>query len=137
MKISSLSLLLLVIPGFVVAQTPGNTRDLGNEDITIIKEYQPVLKDAFKINIVPSGDTAVAAAPSLEYGIDPRPMNSAYNITPIKPVRIKDDNIRKLYRGFVKGGYGMESTAMLDIYFNALRSKEFDAGVSFHHLSMN
>lgn len=134
-KISTL--LLTLLPGLVLAQTTGTTRDLGNEDITVVKEYQPVLKDAFKINITPSADTAAANTPVLTYDIDPKPMNSGYNITPIKPVRIKDDNIRKLYRGFVKGAYGMENTALLDAYFNSLRSKEFDAGFSFHHMSMN
>jgi hypothetical protein len=137
MKFLHIALLLLITPGFIAAQNTGTVRNLGNEDITIVKEYQPVLKDAFKINIVPSGDTATAAPLALEYGIDPKPLNSNYTISPIKPVRIKDDNIRKLYRGFVKGGYGMESSALLDVYFNALRSKEFDAGVSYHHLSMN
>lgn len=126
---------LIFIPVVSQAQTTGTTRNLGNEDITVVKEYQPVLKDAFKINISPTGDTSTTDPTPLKYSIDPKPMNSNYTISPIKPVRIKDDNIRKLYRGFVKGGYGLENTPLLDIYFNALRAKEFDAGISYHHLS--
>lgn len=135
MKYIRFSFLILLFPVSLSAQTTGGTRDLGNEDIIIVKEYQPVLKDAFKINISPTGDTSVNNAPVMQYAIDPKPISSNYNITPIKPVRIKDDNIRKLYRGFIKGGYGLENMPLLDIYFNSLRAKEFDAGFSFHHLS--
>ncbi|MBK9638476.1 MAG: hypothetical protein IPO63_11935 [Bacteroidetes bacterium] len=53
----------------------------------------------------------------------------------LKPVRIKDDAIKKLYHGYVKAGYGLENMPLLDISFNSLRSKNFDAGVRFKHLS--
>jgi hypothetical protein len=123
------------------AQTGGNTngnpptKNLGNEDIDIVKDYTPVLNDAFKINIVPEGDTADFKAPVLTYSVDPKPMNSNYNLSPIKPVRIKDDAIKKLYHGFIKAGYGLENMPMLNLYYNSLRSKSFNAGVKFNHFS--
>jgi hypothetical protein len=115
--------------------TKGGVKNLGNEDINVYKEYTPVLNDAFKINITPVGDTSIFNPPSLTYAIEPKPMNSNYNLSPIKPVKIKDDNIKKLYKGFIKAGYGLENLPMVDLYFNSLRSKEFNAGVSFKHLS--
>ena len=115
--------------------TKGGVKNLGNEDINVYKEYTPVLNDAFKINITPVGDTSIFNPPTLTYAIEPKPMNSNYNLSPIKPVKIKDDNIKKLYKGFIKAGYGLENLPMIDLYFNSLRSKEFNAGVSFKHLS--
>ena len=115
--------------------TKGGTKNLGNEDINVYKEYTPVLNDAFKININPVGDTSIFNPPALTYTIDPKPMNSNYNLSPIKPVKIKDDNIKKLYRGFIKAGYGLQNLPMVDLYFNSLRSKEFNAGVRYNHLS--
>lgn len=115
--------------------TKGGVKNLGNEDINVYKEYTPVLNDAFKINITPVGDTSIFNPPTLTYAIEPKPMNSNYNLSPIKPVKIKDDNIKKLYKGFIKAGYGLENLPMVDLYFNSLRSKEFNAGVSFKHLS--
>ncbi|MFM7015604.1 MAG: hypothetical protein ACKOX3_04680 [Bacteroidota bacterium] len=115
--------------------TKGGTKNLGNEDINVYKEYTPVLNDAFKINITPVGDTSIFNPPTLTYTIDPKPMNSNYNLSPIKPVKIKDDNIKKLYKGFIKAGYGLQNLPMVDLYFNSLRSKEFNAGVRYNHLS--
>lgn len=115
--------------------TKGGVKNLGNEDINVYKEYTPVLNDAFKINITPVGDTSIFNPPTLTYAIEPKPMNSNYNLSPIKPVKIKDDNIKKLYKGFIKAGYGLENLPMVDLYFNSLRSKEFNAGVRFNHLS--
>ncbi|MFM2156906.1 MAG: hypothetical protein RL516_1655 [Bacteroidota bacterium] len=115
--------------------TKGGVKNLGNEDINVYKEYTPVLNDAFKINITPVGDTSIFNPPTLTYAIEPKPINSNYNLSPIKPVKIKDDNIKKLYKGFIKAGYGLENLPMVDLYFNSLRSKEFNAGVRYNHLS--
>lgn len=134
----SLTLLLpvLLLNIAASAQTGGKQGNLGNEDINIVKEYQPVLNDAFKINISPDQDTTSAKpGNSLNYQAEPQPMNSAFNTRPIKPVRIKDDNIRKLYRGYIKAGYGLENMPLLDVRFNSLRSKNFDAGFRYNHLS--
>ena len=135
MKISPI-VLLLGCSLFAHAQTGGKEGNVGNEDINIVKDYQPVLNDAFKINISPDQDTISFRSPAaLTYKADPKPMNAAFNTRPIKPVRIKDDVIKKLYHGWIKAGYGLENMPLLDISYNALRSKNFDAGVRFNHLS--
>lgn len=135
MKISSI-LLLLCCSLSALAQTGGKEGNVGNEDINIVKDYQPVLNDAFKINISPDQDTSSFKSPGiLNYKAEPQPMNSAFNTRPIKPVRIKDDVIKKLYHGFVKAGYGLENMPLLDVSYNALRSKNFDAGIRISHLS--
>ncbi|MFN0188481.1 MAG: hypothetical protein ACKVQV_07250 [Bacteroidia bacterium] len=130
-------ILIALCPTLSFAQTGGGkTGNLGNEDINVIKEYQPVLNDAFKININPDSDTTtIRKASTPEYKVSSQPINSNYNTSPIKPVRIKDDAIKKLYHGYVKAGYGLENMPLLDISFNSLRSKNFDAGVRFKHLS--
>ncbi|MEO5571984.1 MAG: hypothetical protein ABIT08_02410 [Bacteroidia bacterium] len=111
------------------------TGNVGDEQVTVVKAYQPTLSDAIKISDVPQKDTASFDAPDLKYTIEPKKLDTKYNITPIKPVKIKDENIKKLYNGFVKGGYGNYSTPYGEVFYNALRSKEFDAGVHFKHLS--
>ncbi len=131
-------LALTILPSIIFAQTKPDSvkfKNIGESDVLILKSYQPVLNDAFKLNITPSIDTTSSKSSILNYEVDPRPMNSNYNLTPIKPVKIKDENIKKLYRGFVKAGYGLENMPMLDFYYNSLRSKEFVAGISFKHLS--
>lgn len=92
--------------------------NLGNEQINVVKAYQPTLSDAFKISDVPSRDTAVSYTPDMKYEISPVQYPTVYTISPIKPLRIKDENIKKLYRGFVKGGYGTKNTPYAEIFYN-------------------
>ena len=114
----------------------GQTGKIGNEDVTIIKDYQPVLNDAFKINIQPGQDTSLGIRTGkLTYNLDAYPLNTAFTSSPIKPVRLKDDAIKKLYRGWVKAGYGLENMPLIDASYNSLRSKDFDAGIGIKHLS--
>ena len=111
--------------------------DLGDEEINVVKAYQPTLSDAFKISDVPQRDTAVAYTPDLNYEIAPVQHQTVYTITPIKPLRIKDESIKKLYRGFIKAGYGTKNTPYGEIFYNSLRSKTSDAGLHFSHISSN
>ena len=127
-------LILLLAVNSLKAQNSGQ-QNLGNEDVTIVKEYQPVLNDAFKINILPEGDTSVAEPLHLQYNLEPQQMNSVYTLSPIKPVKIKDDVIKKLYRGFAKAGYGNYNTPLVEVSYHSLRSKIFDAGVDAKHMS--
>ncbi len=118
----------------ILAQSSGQ---IGDEQINVVKAYRPVLSDAVKISDAPRNDTVSVAPPELKYHMQESAPQTGYNITPIKPVRIKDENIKKLYRGFVKAGYGNYNTPYGELFFNALRSRDFDAGIHLRHLSSN
>jgi hypothetical protein len=109
--------------------------NIGNEQIDVVKAYQPMLSDAVKISDVPQSDTIVNYVPDMQYEHPKVRFNTVYTITPIKAVKVKDDNIKKLYRGFVKAGYGTENTPILEAYYNSLRSKEYDAGAHLNYRS--
>ncbi|MBL7926951.1 MAG: TonB-dependent receptor [Bacteroidia bacterium] len=122
-------LVFLLISGAAIAQN-----DISN-DITVVKGYKPILAEGVKISPMPTADTASIAVPKLTYHIQPQSLASAYQITPIKAVKIKEDNIRKLYRGYVEAGIGIQGSFYGDLYYNALRSKTFNAGIHAKHFS--
>lgn len=128
-RIKKISYLIAILPLVLHAQN-----DLSN-DITVVKGYKPVLAEARKITSTPSADTASVSIPKLNYAIEPQPLAPSYAISPIKAVKIKDENIKKLYRGYLTAGYGFQNTFYGDLYYNALRSKEFNAGFHAKHLS--
>jgi len=111
------------------------TKDLGDENVLVVKAYQPTLTDAYKISDVPQKDTTQVQSPQLMYEVDPQKYNTEFRPSPIKPVKIKDDSVKKLYHGYVKGGYGNYNNYYGEVMYNALRSKEFDAGVHYRHRS--
>jgi len=137
MHVKSIIRHLLLVPalwaGPALAQQPAG--QLGDEQIQVVKPYQPILSDAVKISDAPQKDTMTVLPPVLNYSVAEKRLDTKYNVTPIKPVRIKDETISELYRGYVKAGYGNYNTTYGEGYFNALRSKEFDAGVHLRHLS--
>lgn len=109
--------------------------NLGDEQINVVKAYQPTLSDAFKISDVPERDTAVSFTPDMKYSVNQVQYQTVYTITPIKPLRIKDESIKKLYRGFIKAGYGTKNTPYGEIFYNGLRSKTADGGIHINHIS--
>lgn len=130
-RFKKISIAIILLPFAVSAQKDGDL----NNDITVVKGYKPILAEARKISDTPVADTATVTVPKLTYNIEPQPLPSAYTIQPIKAVKIKDENIKKLYRGYIEAGYGLQNTFYGDVYYNALRSKEFNAGIHAKHLS--
>ncbi len=109
--------------------------NLGDEQINVVKPYQPTLSDAFKISDIPGRDTSVVFIPQMKYETDKVNYPTTYTISPIKAVNIKDENIKKLYHGFIKAGYGTKNTPYAEIFYNSLRSKKLDAGIHLNHIS--
>ena len=134
MKIKAACYFLLIC-SLTSLQLKAQQGNLGDEQINVVKAYQPTLSDAFKISDIPGRDTAVGYTPDMTYKINPIQYPTVYTISPIKPLRIKDENIKKLYRGFIKGGYGTKNTPYAEIFYNSLRSKSYDAGIHLNHIS--
>ena len=103
-------IIAIALVAFAFTHSYAQQGNLGDEQINVVKPYQPTLSDAFKISDTPERDTAVAYTPDLSYDIKQVQYPTVYTISPIKPVKIKDENIKKLYRGFVQGGYGTKNT---------------------------
>jgi hypothetical protein len=113
----------------------GQRTTIGHEAVEVIKPYQPVLSEAIKITSLPQRDTLPVDPPSLEYSVEEKRYSTSYNITPIKPVRVKEEKIKELYRGYARAGYGIYNTLDAEAFYNALRSKDFDAGIHLKHLA--
>jgi hypothetical protein len=135
--ISTYHKVLIFISLLTASQLPaaGQEGNLGDEQINVVKAYQPTLTDAFKISDIPSGDTSVVFIPPMTYSIEKVNHPTTYTISPIKAVRIKDENLKELYRGFIKAGYGTKNTPYGELFYNSLRSKDFDGGIHLHHIS--
>jgi len=58
------------------------------------------------------------------------------SITPrLRVVTVKDEEIRKLYGGYVKGGFGNYGTPLLDAYLFTKRNDKYSLGIYGSHLS--
>ncbi|MFH1321983.1 MAG: hypothetical protein ABII90_15190, partial [Bacteroidota bacterium] len=75
-------------------------------NIEIIKEYEPTISDAYKINDNPQIYDTIPFVPELSYSIRSSRVKTVFEIEPIKPARIKGEPLLKLYRSYVKAGIG-------------------------------
>ncbi|UII19206.1 TonB-dependent receptor [Fulvivirga ligni] len=53
----------------------------------------------------------------------------------MRPLRIKDESLNKLYGNYVKAGFGNYATPYLEAYLNNKRSKEYSYGAHFNYLN--
>jgi len=123
----------------VSAQTPAFTRtgdSIKTKDILIVKEFEPVISEAFKISDNPRiSDTLKPEVGSLTYELVSKQIPTEFNVIPIKAAVMKGEPLEKLYRAYAKGGYGIYNTALGEVYINNLRSRTKNAGFYAKHLS--
>ncbi|MEZ4799570.1 MAG: hypothetical protein R2809_07335 [Flavobacteriales bacterium] len=126
-----LSVLLFAIGGQLLAQ----------RDTTIHMESQfegerkLFLKDANKLSVNPFVKEQMVDMLTIRYST--LPTRKAFLIDPkaISPAKINvEDKLARLYRGYIKVGYGTYGTVPADFYFTDGRSKKGTFGVNYHML---
>jgi hypothetical protein len=128
-------LLLMILPTLLWAQE--EKEKLGDKEYIIVKDYKPVLGESLKLSETPEGDTTTVAPPEMNYSIRSRKAVTEYETSTIKAVKIKDEQLERLYRSFVRLGIGNYTTYKGDLYLNALRSKRGALGLALNHHSGN
>ncbi len=125
--------ILNLFPSKMLAQDESAT--LKNEEINVIKEYKPILADAIKVLFSPKFNPQEVKGPVMKYDIPQRLLNLPPSTIKFRPLAMKRDKLNKLYNVFLKGGYGNLATPLLEVSYNSSRSKKFNYGASYDHLS--
>jgi hypothetical protein len=111
------------------------SKDLGEQQYVVVKDYKPVLAESFKISNAPETDTSTSTPPALSYSISSHSAGTALEIPPVKPVKIKDEPLPKLYHALAKIGVGNYGTTYGELFVNSTRSKNSLLGFHYKHLS--
>ena len=120
----------IVSPAKLMAQQPKY-----NEEITVIATYKPEIPDAFKISQNPVNSDTSTTVPAMSYNISPRPASIQLQIEPLPSAKLVAEPISKLYRNYLRGGFGNYSTLYGELYAASLRSKKGMFGLHAKHLS--
>lgn len=105
------------------------------KEVEVVKPYEPIVSDAYKINILPKINDSVVIKPAFNYSIVPAMIRTDYQVNPINAAKMVSMPLTKLYRSYLKLGIGSTGTPLGELYVNSLRSKKHSAGVYFHHHS--
>lgn len=118
------------------AQTPVTETIIKTEEINIVKPYKPTLSDAYKISTTPEMELLPETTQTnLSYDILSKEYKTSYEPGILKPATMKTEPINKLYRAYMKAGFGMFTTPVAEIYYNNLRSRSYSAGGYIKHYS--
>ncbi len=105
-------------------------------DVTFVGEREMVVKDAIKLQSWPEAMRLDGGNRDFSYKLLSKRMNITPEWTHVKPVRLKvDAPLARLYRGYVRAGFGNYNTPILDISLTDLRSREGTWGIKADHFS--
>ena len=141
-KISQLKTAVLAIGvlGFSAitnAQSTTEKDSLSSETVIIIREFEPVIKDAKKINHQPVINLVEKKSPEFSYDLLDQDQEVEFTPDTIKAVKIKGEPLNKLYRAYAKAGIGSHLNTLGEFHINSLRSRDLHWGLDVNHLGSN
>jgi hypothetical protein len=108
-----------------------------DKEIVVVKPYQPSLSDAFKINVLPRISDSISIKPSFDYSIEPKKFDGTFQVLPITPARMVGQPLTKLYKSYLKLGFGNYIAPLAELNINSLREKKSQWGIALKHYSIN
>lgn len=130
-----ISWIFIVLSGMITSAVAVGQVVTDEEEITVVAPYQPVVPDAFKINVSPRIPDEGLVKPQFNYSILEKDFKVDPVLDPITPAKIQGESITKLYKNYIKAGIGNYGTPYLDFFANKLRSKKSAFGVRLKHIS--
>jgi hypothetical protein len=130
----------IVMLGFVIkssAQSVEKDSILSSQQVNIVTDYKPIVDDAFKLNDNPVSHDTLPTKSVLNYRILNKQHKTTIVLDSIKPAKMKNETVDKLSNFLLKAGLGTYATPLLDVYYNNLRSKQWQYAAHAHHLSSN
>lgn len=120
-----------------IAQTDTSGTGIGGEYF-IHGIFNPTLADADKIDLKPTTYDTIIPLKPVSYTDLNVSAQVPSQVDSITAARLEISNpIEKLYQGYVKGGFGIYTTPLLEFYYDQGRSRENNYGIHLRHLSSN
>jgi len=110
-------------------------KSLDSNTTVVDKTFKPTLANAYKINENPAYYDSASRIPPQTYTIAPKPINTFFELAPIKPARMVGEPLTRLYNSLIKVGFGNYTTPYAEGFYNNLRSKDYMYGLHVKHLS--
>jgi hypothetical protein len=110
----------------------------GSEEYYINGIYNPTLADVHKIDLRPQAYDTILPPKAITYAMLDVKGTVPAHVDSIEAARLNIQLAQeKLYKGFVKAGFGLYTTPLAEFYYDQTRSKSNAYGFHFKHLSSN
>lgn len=119
----------------VSGQNKNTDTNFYNEKVIVLGSYDPTLKNSDKINVAPTIVDTATMTPEYNYSIESQRIYTLYSPDAIKPARVVGEPASRLYRNYLKLGFGNYCTPFADLYYNSTRNKTLNYGARVYHKS--
>lgn len=128
-------LVLLAFAAFSTAALA--QKDLPDENVNIVKDFDARLLESNKLNVTPSLPVLDTTTQRQQYSVPPKPLNITYEAPKLRPIGMKSTGKEDSYNGYIKAGAGIPSSFLGEggYYFSA--GEKFDGRLWVRHHSAN
>ncbi len=118
--------------GFLSAQTtPGGTYTIEGDFLRTINSVQ-------KLDLRPESIDTVLPVTPMQYTMLPVKADVPARVDSIEAAKLNIQLAQqRLYKGFVKAGFGLYTTPLFEVYYDQIRSKKNGYGIHYKHMSSN
>lgn len=108
-----------------------------NQEVQVVKPYEPVINDAFKVSELPKIVDTFKVVPQFEYDAETSMYPTKYSPKPIKPAKLIAEPLPLLHNVYIKGGFGSYITPMLNVFVGTQRNEKWILSASSRYNSSN
>ena len=98
-------------------------------------EYTPQLLSFSKLNQQPDMTDSTTSKVKFDYYITPERMDATFKPGTIPYSKVSPDGLDKMYRNFIKVGFGYPLTPLAELSFHNLQNTKYSLGANVHHYS--
>ncbi|MDP4184533.1 MAG: hypothetical protein Q8862_05125, partial [Bacteroidota bacterium] len=106
-----------------------------HKEVEVTKAYQPIIRDAQKISIIPANNDTVTTKPTFGYSIQSKPGQLARTPTSIAAANLANESETRSGLGYLKAGLGNYLTSYAELFLNKPQSENTAFGMHFKHLA--
>ncbi|MDR2926659.1 MAG: hypothetical protein LBV41_00400 [Cytophagaceae bacterium] len=106
-----------------------------NQDVQVVREYNPTISDAFKINDMPSPSDTLKITPVFRYHLKGKALGTPPEIVPLTPVHLGKEPLSELRPAYIQGYLGNYNIAGGNLYYNLVRNEKFALALNAAHES--
>lgn len=100
--------------------------------------FNPVIADVKKMDLRPESIDTVLPVTPMQYTMLPVKADVPARVDSIEAAKLNIQLAQqRLYKGFVKAGFGLYTTPLFEVYYDQTRNKKNGYGIHFKHLSSN
>lgn len=131
-KIKYIAVFLTLIPAMLYGQGEGNAI---RREVTLYNPFKPTLNKENKVSFLPDMRDTTAINPLFSYRIAPNVFIPQYELKTIGAARLEPDPLPKLYKSYLKVGFGNYFSPIAELSISSERSRNRILGFYADHNS--